>query len=298
MTISVRHPDRPYLRSRPWRHAVCAALGVAGLCGAAIVTPAAAKPALVAASAFAARAWFYCMSIILGSLPLVVLGAAGAGLASRLGSARARGTGALALALCLPGCDCTLAGAGGLLARLPPARAGVVLVLGALCNPMALGVTYAVLGPRACLGRLLCGGACAALTAFAWRSAACVPAAVCRHNANLWEDCALHMQQALLSVGASAVVAGIILAEGGHGVRLESAGAALLAGALLSPCSASDPLLARAFFHSLPHQMVFIVAAQCLDVRRYAMLRSCFGGRLALRAFAMAAASCLLAYAV
>jgi len=68
-----------------------------------------------------------------------------------------------------------------------------------------------------------------------------------------------------------------------------------LLGALLSPCSTSDPLLALALMRDAHAQLAFMIAAQCLDVRQMLMLLRHFGFVRMAAAAISAAAACALA---
>jgi hypothetical protein len=71
---------------------------------------------------------------------------------------------------------------------------------------------------------------------------------------------------------------------------------AAVAGALISPCSSADALLAAIFFRSRPEQLVFVIAAQCLDIRQLALIARLFGVANAMRASAAALAGCTIGY--
>ena len=71
--------------------------------------------------------------------------------------------------------------------------------------------------------------------------------------------------------------------------------AAAVFGALLSPCSTADPLLAAAVLRDPRAQLAFMLASQCLDVRQMSLLRRHFGvARMAIAAVC-AAGACALA---
>jgi hypothetical protein len=69
-----------------------------------------------------------------------------------------------------------------------------------------------------------------------------------------------------------------------------------MAGALLSPCSSADALLAAMFFRTRAQQLVFIVAAQCLDTRQLSLLAQTFGPAHTIRAAIAALAGCTIGY--
>jgi hypothetical protein len=71
-----------------------------------------------------------------------------------------------------------------------------------------------------------------------------------------------------------------------------------LAGALLSPCSTADAVIARVLVHDRGAQAAFVVAAQCIDVRLLALFARRFGpARTVLAAFA-GCAGCAAAWLV
>jgi uncharacterized membrane protein YraQ (UPF0718 family) len=81
-------------------------------------------------------------------------------------------------------------------------------------------------------------------------------------------------------------------------VHDDSAVTAGVIGALLSPCSSADALLARVLFREPATQLVFIVAAQCLDVRQIGLVYKFFGARHAAGAIASAVVACCAGYAL
>jgi len=76
--------------------------------------------------------------------------------------------------------------------------------------------------------------------------------------------------------------------------RLLPAAAALF-GALLSPCSTADPLLAAALIRDPRAQLAFMLAAQCLDVRQMLLIRRHFGVVRMAAAAICAAGACAIA---
>ena len=70
---------------------------------------------------------------------------------------------------------------------------------------------------------------------------------------------------------------------------------AALAGALLSPCSSADPMLARIFAGSASGQTAFVIAGQCLDVRQTQLLLRSYGLPRALIAWLCGALACAIA---
>jgi uncharacterized membrane protein YraQ (UPF0718 family) len=92
---------------------------------------------------------------------------------------------------------------------------------------------------------------------------------------------------------AAAVVAKAIIPPA-TSAHMAPAGAALV-GALLSPCSTSDPLLALALMRDVHAQLAFMLAAQCLDIRQMLLLLRHFGVVRMSTAAVSAAAACALA---
>jgi uncharacterized membrane protein YraQ (UPF0718 family) len=76
--------------------------------------------------------------------------------------------------------------------------------------------------------------------------------------------------------------------------HMAPASAALL-GALLSPCSTADPLMAAAFMRSAHAQLAFMLAAQCLDVRQMFLMLRHFGRSRMIAAAVCAACACAAA---
>jgi uncharacterized membrane protein YraQ (UPF0718 family) len=76
--------------------------------------------------------------------------------------------------------------------------------------------------------------------------------------------------------------------------HMAPAGAAVL-GALLSPCSTADPLMAAAFIRDAHAQLTFMLAAQCLDVRQMFLVLRHFGRSRMIAAAVCAACACAAA---
>lgn len=294
---SIRHRSLPYLR--PLRSLPLASLAAgAALALAAALSPSFVVPKASAATTIGLRAWNYWCSMLLGASPLLALGGLVAAVASRV-PRRWKGAVLLATSICLPGCDCTINAYCGELARLPPTLAAFAVVWGACCNPVALVATSLVLGPRMALDRALCGFVAACLTAVAWRRFAALPAM--HSNSSLdpfWERCANAIGAGLGSFSVAAVVASIILVVGARHVANAPGLVAAALGAVLSPCSSSDSILARVLFAHPKSQLSFVIAAQCLDVRQVLMLRRHFGFARAFFAVGSSATACALGYAV
>ncbi|HEY5093647.1 MAG TPA: permease [Candidatus Eremiobacteraceae bacterium] len=97
-----------------------------------------------------------------------------------------------------------------------------------------------------------------------------------------------------IAFAAAAAVAAKIIVPAAAFAHLSPAGAALL-GALLSPCSTADPLLAAALTQHARAQISFMLAAQCLDVRQMLLLQRHFGTARMTAAAGSAAIACVLA---
>jgi uncharacterized membrane protein YraQ (UPF0718 family) len=97
-----------------------------------------------------------------------------------------------------------------------------------------------------------------------------------------------------VAYAATAAVAIKALAPAALFAHLAPAGAALL-GALLSPCSTADPLMAAAFIRDAKAQLAFMLAAQCLDVRQLLLVLRHFGISRMVTAAACSAGACAVA---
>ena len=253
-------------------------------------------------------------SILLAALPYVVFGAFAAGLSHWLVRRRqADSHNAVALiAMFNPGCDCALNGFAGALARAHPALAGFALTFAAAASPASLAVTYAAFGTRMTIARAVGGAIAAALTAATWRWLPVVPTfMVGRPRINLGtttqtsaaasysspaHDEAGDLGAALCGVAyaaAAAVVAKTVVPAAAF-AHMPTALAAVF-GALLSPCSTADPLLAVALLRDVHAQLAFMLAAQCLDVRQMLLVLRHFGVARMAAAAGCAAIACALA---
>jgi uncharacterized membrane protein YraQ (UPF0718 family) len=263
-------------------------------------------------------------SIVLAALPYIVMGAVAAGVTRRLFRRRTvRSQIVAALFTVLnPGCDCALNGFAGALARARPALAGFALTFAAAASPVSLVVTYAAFGARMAVVRACGALLAAALTALAWSKfknvvptfmvghSSLVPVrghashahsvgptfmvgrSVERHDLDEIEDLASALRgialAACAAITAKALIPSSILAH------LDPTTAALF-GALLSPCSTADPLLAATLLRDQRAQLVFMLAAQCLDVRQMLLLHRHFGVAKMAAAAACAATACAVA---
>jgi uncharacterized membrane protein YraQ (UPF0718 family) len=243
----------------------------------------------------AARAWTYAWSIVLEAIPYILVGAIAAAMFERL----AHRSALVALfATIAPGCDCSMNGFARSLGSLPPPVAGALIVWGSCCNPIALLTTYQILGGRLTLARMAGALAASLLIAAAWaigRARFKATEAACQITVGqpaLLE----HFDGGLKSLVLAAVVGGAVLALFPDWLRAHSSPLfAAFAGALLSPCSSADPILARALMSTSAAHATFIVAAQCIDVRQISLLGRCFGIAPALLGAAAGAAGCWLA---
>jgi uncharacterized membrane protein YraQ (UPF0718 family) len=239
-------------------------------------------------------------SIVLAALPYIVIGAVAAGVTRRLFRRRTSRSQIVAalFAVFNPGCDCALNGFAGALARARPALAGFALTFAASASPVSLVVTYAAFGARMAIVRA--GGAllAAALTALAWSKVHGVvghashahgqPMVALLHLDDLAAALRGIALAACAAIAAKALIPSSILAH------LHPTAAALF-GALLSPCSTADPLLAAALLRDPHAQLVFMLAAQCLDVRQMLLLHRHFGVAKMAAAAVCAATACAVA---
>jgi len=243
-------------------------------------------------------------SIVLASLPYVTAGAFAAGLARRI--APRGGLVAMAFAMLAPGCDCAVSGYADAFARGSPAIAGFALAWSAAAGPAALVATRAVLGTHLLLARLAGAAVAAALTAIAWNAERTrwnrSGASACRSRTALVDDDRLdhglleRVASGIFAVSASALSATALVSSGTHVLHaLASPVAAAAAGAILSPCSTADAVLARVLLHDPPAQAAFVIAAQCVDVRQLATIARAVGARFAALAAIAGIAGCATA---
>jgi len=243
----------------------------------------------------AARAWTYAWSIVLEAIPYILVGAIAAAMFERLAH---RSVLVALFAAIAPGCDCSMNGFARSLGSLPPPVAGALIVWGSCCNPIALLTTYQILGGRLTLARM--GGALAAslLIATSWaigRARFKATEASCQTKVGQ-PALVEHFGSGVKSLVLAAVLGGTVLAFFPDWLRAHSSPwFAAFAGALLSPCSSADPILARALMSTSAAHATFIVAAQCIDVRQITLLGRCFGAAPALLGTIAGAAGCCLA---
>jgi uncharacterized membrane protein YraQ (UPF0718 family) len=242
-------------------------------------------------------AWSYWCSMLLGASPFLSIGAFTAAYARERW--RHSAAGVLAACFFLPGCDCTINALSLELGRLPQRIAAFAVTWGACCNPLALAMTYVILGPHLAWCRAACGLTAATCTSLAWFRPGQSP--VRREHAcggTLASTFVAALNEGLRSFCFASAIACLVLAFASFHRTSDSGFVAAALGAVLSPCSIADALLARVLFVDPKAQLAFVVAAQCLDLRQTAMLVRTFGLRRAGSALASCAGACALGYAL
>ena len=238
------------------------------------------------------RICVYAVSIVLEAAPFVLAGSVAAMIAQRFA------VGAIAapvLTAFAPGCDCAMNGFAAALRRCGPAVAGMALTWGAVCNPIALIATATILGGHVLVARLIGGGVAAAVLGLLWRTIRSAEKTD-RHAHPPDPDIASHLEDGLRLLLPAAFLGSAALVLAPSALRAhDSPLLAALAGALLSPCSTADPVLAKVLAASVSSQAAFVVASQCADVRQLALLWRHFGSRRAVLAAAAGAAGCVAA---
>lgn len=241
-------------------------------------------------------AWW--SSIVLASLPYVTIGVICGHVVerSRL-SARF-----LALAAMIaPGCDCASAGYAPALVRASPGLAGFALVWSAAAGPAALFATFNAFGSHLLLARLAGSFIAAGATAMLWlidrrsigaNAVSSDPhlCAVAPHAHAALCDRIASASGALALSASLATIALVFL----NGAMLSTPLGAAIAGALLSPCSTSDSVIARVLTHHAQSQIVFVMASQTIDVRQLATFARTFGVCRAALAALAGAAGCIV----
>jgi hypothetical protein len=277
---------------RPRRFVVPALLACAAA-GAALHAPNSIPPALSSASAGASLVFTFWASIMLEATPFVFAGSA---LAAALHRLPIRGIAAPLIAIVAPGCDCSTSGFAAALARTSLPVTGFVLTWNAVCGPAALVATHAALGDHLLLARLAGGATAALATAALWRwvPAAPIPSKPTASHGNVRFVDTLGV--GLLNLSWAALAAALLRAIAPNVLRASTSPMpAAIVGALLSPCSTADAILARVMLADHASQAAFVVAAQCVDIRQIAMLHRHFGAFRALLACAAGCAGCALA---
>jgi uncharacterized membrane protein YraQ (UPF0718 family) len=274
-----------------------AALGAALF--AAFFPPASALPLVQSAAPDLALMWSYFCSMLLAAAPFLACGAVGAAALATVTrrSARSRRWALPLGALLFPGCDCSLNAYAPSLRAAPSWLAACAIVWASCCNPLALVTTATVLGPTMLRSRLVAGAAAAALTAFGWsRLRAPHPPHACDAQAGFWDSFVRLAGTGIASFGIAAALSAVCLAVRPDIARGSGPLGAALAGALLSPCSSADAVLARVLFERPGAQLVFMVTAQCCDIRQIWLVMRCFGVAHAVRASCAALAACAIGY--
>ena len=221
-------------------------------------------------------------SIVLASLPYVTLGALFASIREMIPQRCARI--ATLAALVAPGCDCASAGYASAFVRESPALAGFVLVWSSAAGPAALLGTYHALGQHLLFARLAGAFVAATLTAAMWSLAFRNDRAEgqrANHPCHESASPALcgRIASALGALAVSASFATLALTVFGHSAVLSSPAIAAAGGALMSPCSTADAVIARVLVHRSPSQIVFVLAAQTIDIRQLTTFTRVFGPR-------------------
>ena len=263
---------------------------------AAAFDPATSAPLLARLAVLIGRMAVDALSIVLAAAPFACAGALCAALLQRV--TRGRAAAAAVGALFAPGCDCSMNGFAPALRHCSAPLAGAALVWGAACNPVALVATAMVLGRHVLYARAAGGFAAACLVALAWcfvreREPRPQRADECRRG-----DLCASAERAVLSLVPAALIAAAVVTAFPALVRATaSPWSAGLAGALLSPCSSADPMLARIFARAPAAQAAFVIAGQCLDLRQSLLVARTFGARRALLAWLCGTIGCIVAAA-
>jgi uncharacterized membrane protein YraQ (UPF0718 family) len=232
----------------------------------------------------ARRAFVYASSIMLEAGPFVACGA----VAAWFTLARIRDAQhwlPAVIAMCAPGCDCSMNGFAAALARCPRWLAGVALTWGAACNPVALAATWLVLGPRVFAARIAGAAVAACAIALLWRGDHRTVGAEADGAAEFIRpqpgdplcEIASHLEAGLCALVPAAIASAVFAACFGHAMRAHQPLLAAAAGAILSPCSTADAILAKIVTGSASAQAAFVIAGQCLDLRQLSLLRRHFG---------------------
>jgi len=241
-------------------------------------------------------AWW--SSIVLASLPYVTIGAVCACVVERL---RLPARLVALAAIFAPGCDCASTGYAAALVRASPALAGFALVCSGAAGPAALFATFNTLGPHLLIARLAGALAAAGATAILWlvdqrfghANAAPSDPHACSNASGSNPSLCARIATALGALALSASIATIALVCG-RDATLSAPFAAAIAGALLSPCSTSDSVIARVLTHDPQSQIAFVVASQTIDVRQLATFARTFGARRTVLAAIAGATGCII----
>lgn len=225
--------------------------------------------------------------MMVGAAPFLAAGALAA-------AAAARTSIALPLfAMLFPGCDCSMNAYASSLRHARPALSAFAIVWGSCCNPLALYSTAAILGPRMLLYRMIAGAIAASLTGIVWsRIAMSSHAVACAEAKSFWRMLVDLCGHGITSFAIAAGLSAIFLTLHVPSAQAMGPVTAALVGAALSPCSSADALLARVLFAQPATQLVFVVAAQCLDVRQISLVWRFFGATHAVGAICAAVVAC------
>ncbi|MBV8668339.1 MAG: hypothetical protein JOZ28_03925 [Candidatus Eremiobacteraeota bacterium] len=239
------------------------------------------------------RCWYFFCSMLVGAAPFLTGGALGAAVAQsgvRRPATRQSWIAIVMGCVLLPVCDCCMNAAASALRAAPRSIAAFALVWGSCCNPVALWCTALVLGWRITVLRVACALVVAAVTASVWTKLPDAPRA-CSSERMRFTDAFVRGAGGALSSFALAAAVGSVAEVYLPGTTHEATPLfASVAGAILSPCSSADALLARTMFASTHAQLAFIVASQCADLRQLALVWRWFGAAYALTAALSAAA--------
>jgi len=239
--------------------------------------------------------------MLLAAAPFVACGAAGAATLTTITrrntrSRRVRLWTMPLFALLFPGCDCSMNAYAPSLRAMPSWLAAYAIVWASCCNPLALVTTATVLGPHMLYSRLVAGAIAATLTALAWSR---LPAARSPHEcepSGFLDSFVALAGTGIASFAVAAALSAACLAFHPDVARGSGAFGAAVAGALLSPCSSADAVLARVLFERPGAQLAFMIAAQCCDIRQLWLLGRCFGVAHAVRASCAALLACTMGY--
>lgn len=261
-----------------------------------LVSCTASNVAFVAAASTAFGRW---SSIMLAALPYVVGGTIVAHAARRF-VRRGASMPLAVVAIVTPGCDCAGSGYAFGFAGASPALAGFTLTWSAAAGPIALVVTRTALGAHLLIARIVGAAIAAVLTAALWtldaRAASHATTDACHDAYAVRGTMAGQIGSAVMSLAVSAAIAtALVGARHMFSPAFASPLAAGISGAILSPCSTADAVLARVLFTQPASQGVFVIAAQCLDTRQMLTLARVFGWRRALLAAAAGALGCVAA---
>jgi uncharacterized membrane protein YraQ (UPF0718 family) len=235
------------------------------------------------------RSWVYASSIVLEAAPYILVGAFVAALVQ---CARLHPVWTVIGAMIAPTCDCMMNGFVNALSRAPAPLAAFAIVWAATCNPIALLATHAVLGNRVLIGRIVGTVMAASITALAWTVLRPVSSATfgrCRAKC----PTAFELFGAgLIALAPAAVIAATVITLVPVSRVAIGVWPAAALGAVMSPCSTADAILARVLVSKPAAQTAFVLAAQMLDFRQLALLYRTFGTPRTIAAVVAAIAGC------